>query len=120
MLLITLAALGIAVLVAWNLNRAVVGPLRQLPRGANAIRRGDFNERIDVTSRDELGELALTFNQMADDLSEFRRTNIGEVASFDDASAGQDKTVTATGFALTGADAGNYTIVPNPLQGACP
>jgi signal transduction histidine kinase len=80
-LLITLAALGIAVLVSWHLTRAVVGPLRQLTRGANAIRRGDFNERIDVTSRDELGELAVTFNQMADDLSEFRRTNIGEVVT---------------------------------------
>ena len=31
------------------------------------------------TSRDELGELASAFNQMADDLAEFRRTNIGEV-----------------------------------------
>jgi NtrC-family two-component system sensor histidine kinase KinB len=30
-------------------------------------------------SQDELGELAATFNQMAEDLSEFRRTNIGEV-----------------------------------------
>ena len=36
-------------------------------------------QRIDVASRDELGELAAAFNQMAEDLSEFRRTNIGEV-----------------------------------------
>ena len=32
-----------------------------------------------VASRDELGELASAFNQMALDLAEFRRTNIGEV-----------------------------------------
>ena len=78
-LLITLIALGIAVLVAWHLTRTVIGPVRQLTRGANAIRQGQFDQRIDVTSRDELGELAGAFNQMADDLSEFRRTNIGEV-----------------------------------------
>ena len=78
-LLITLIALGIAVLVAWHLTRTVIGPVRQLTRGANAIRQGQFDQRIDVASRDELGELAGAFNQMADDLSEFRRTNIGEV-----------------------------------------
>ena len=78
-LLITLAALGIAVAVAWHLTRRVVGPLRRLTDGANAIRGGHFSERIDVSSRDELGELAGAFNQMAKDLAEFRRTNIGEV-----------------------------------------
>jgi NtrC-family two-component system sensor histidine kinase KinB len=78
-LLITVAALGIAIVVAWHLTRTVVGPLRQLTRGANAIRQGEFSARIDVRSRDELGELAGAFNQMAEDLSEFRRTNVSEV-----------------------------------------
>jgi NtrC-family two-component system sensor histidine kinase KinB len=78
-LLITLAALGFAVLVAWHLTSQVVGPLRRLTRGANAIREGRFDDQIELTSRDELGELASAFNQMAADLAEFRRTNIGEV-----------------------------------------
>ena len=78
-LLITLAALGIAVAVSWHLTHAVVRPLRRLTRGANAIREGRFGERIDIGSRDELGELASAFNQMSDDLAEFRRTNISEV-----------------------------------------
>ena len=76
---ITLVALGIAVAVTWHLTRTVVGPVRRLTHGANAIRQGDFSERIDVVSHDELGELAAAFNQMAADLAEFRRTNIGEV-----------------------------------------
>jgi signal transduction histidine kinase/HAMP domain-containing protein len=78
-LLITLAALVIAVAVAWHLTRTVVGPLRRLTDGANAIRSGNFSERINVSSRDELGELAGAFNQMAEDLAEFRRTNVSEV-----------------------------------------
>jgi NtrC-family two-component system sensor histidine kinase KinB len=78
-LLMTLVALAIAVAVAGHLTRTVVGPIRRLTRGANAIREGRFSERIDVTSHDELGELAAAFNQMAEDLTEFRRTNVGEV-----------------------------------------
>ena len=78
-LLITLVALGIAVAVTWHLTRTVVGPLRRLTLGADAIREGRFGERIAVTSRDELGELASAFNQMADDLAEFRRTNLSAV-----------------------------------------
>jgi signal transduction histidine kinase len=78
-LFITLAALAIAVIVAWHLTRTVVGPLRRLTFGVNAIRTGNFSARIDVTSHDELRELASAFNQMAEDLAEFRRTNIGEV-----------------------------------------
>ena len=78
-LLITLVALGIAVGVTWHLTRTVVGPVRRLTSGANAIREGDFSERINVPSRDELGELAAAFNQMAEDLTVFRRTNVGEV-----------------------------------------
>jgi NtrC-family two-component system sensor histidine kinase KinB len=78
-LVITLAALAFAVLVAWHLTSRVVGPLRRLTRGANAIREGRFDERIDITSGDELGELASVFNQMTADLAEFRRTNIDEV-----------------------------------------
>jgi NtrC-family two-component system sensor histidine kinase KinB len=77
--LITLAALAFAVLVAWHLTSRVVGPLRRLTRAANVIREGRFEEPIELTSRDELGELAAAFNQMAADLAEFRRTNIREV-----------------------------------------
>ena len=77
--LITLVALLSAVSVAWHLTRTVVAPVRRLTRGANAIREGRFSERIDVASHDELGELASAFNQMAEDLAEFRRTNISEV-----------------------------------------
>ena len=78
-LLITLGALGVAMLVAWHLTSRVVAPLRRLTRGANAIREGRFEERIEVASADELGELASAFNQLAADLAEFRRTNIRDV-----------------------------------------
>jgi two-component system, NtrC family, sensor histidine kinase KinB len=78
-LVITITALAIAVAVAWHLTTTVVTPLQRLTHGADAIRQGRFDERIDVDRQDELGTLASTFNHMAADLAEFRRTNVGEV-----------------------------------------
>src|SRR5262249_53934182 len=78
-LAITGIALVVSVLVALHLARVVIAPLRQLMRGAKAIRSGDFDARIPVQSRDELGQLGAAFNEMAADLGEFRRLNMGEV-----------------------------------------
>ena len=54
-LLITIAALVFAVIVSWYLTTTVVGPLRRLTRGANAIREGRFDERIELTSTGRAG-----------------------------------------------------------------
>lgn len=78
-LAITAVALLVSVLVARHLARVVIAPLRQLTREARAIRRGEFDARMPVDSDDELGQLATAFNEMAADLAEFRRTNLGEV-----------------------------------------
>ncbi|RJS23279.1 hypothetical protein DRW03_13320 [Corallococcus sp. H22C18031201] len=79
MLTITVVALLTSALLALHLARSVILPLRRLTRGANTIRRGEFGEPIPVESGDELGQLASAFNQMATDLAEFRRSNLGEV-----------------------------------------
>lgn len=76
---ITGIALVISVLVALHLARVVIAPLRQLMREATAIRGGDFEARIPVRSRDELGQVSQAFNEMAADLAELRRSNVGEV-----------------------------------------
>ncbi|MBX3025127.1 HAMP domain-containing protein [bacterium] len=75
---ITGIALAISVLVALHLARVVIAPLRQLMREATAIRSGDFEARIPVRSRDELGQVSQAFNEMAADLADFRRSNVGE------------------------------------------
>ncbi len=45
-------------------------PLRQMSKAAKSFGRGDFSARISYHSMDEVGELAASFNQMADSLSE--------------------------------------------------
>ncbi|GGQ45019.1 sensor histidine kinase [Couchioplanes azureus] len=44
-------------------------PLREMTAAARAMARGDYTRRVRATSRDEVGELAAAFNQMAADLA---------------------------------------------------
>ncbi len=52
--------------------RGVVAPLRKLQAGAQRFGEGDLLHRIDITSRDEVGLLASTFNEMAERISRTR------------------------------------------------
>lgn len=49
---------------AW-MTRAVTGAVHKLYRATESVRRGDFSHRIHMHSRDQLGELALAFNDMS-------------------------------------------------------
>ncbi|MBE0599614.1 MAG: EAL domain-containing protein [Desulfuromonadales bacterium] len=52
-------------LVHWLVQGAVIGKLTSLRHSAEAIAAGNYQARCAVQGRDELGELALTFNAMA-------------------------------------------------------
>jgi two-component system, NtrC family, sensor kinase len=54
--------------VVWAVVRRVTQPLRQLRDSAEAVGRGDFSRRIEIHSKDELGELADVFNHMTENL----------------------------------------------------
>jgi serine phosphatase RsbU (regulator of sigma subunit) len=47
------------------LARSITSNIHSLYRGTEQLRRGDFTTRIPVTTRDQLGELADSFNHMA-------------------------------------------------------
>jgi signal transduction histidine kinase len=64
-LLITALLAGFS---AWGLSRGITLPLLQLTEGAHKLAEGDIRSRVAVTSSDEIGELARTFNVMADEL----------------------------------------------------
>jgi HAMP domain-containing protein len=61
----TLALVGVAGLVALLLARTLSGPINRLAAASRALARGDYSARVAVRSRDEIGELAHTFNRMA-------------------------------------------------------
>ncbi len=50
------------------LGKVLINPLMKLAMGAEKISRGDLNQTFDVSSRDEIGYLATTFNKMQSSL----------------------------------------------------
>ena len=66
-LLAVLLSVGISSFAARNIAK----PLEQLTISSRAIASGDFSQRVHVSSRTEIGELAVTFNHMTEDLERF-------------------------------------------------
>ena len=56
---------GVALALGLMLARSITRSIHSLYRGTEQLRRGDFTTRIPVSSRDQLGELADSFNHMA-------------------------------------------------------
>ncbi len=65
---IGLAILLIGSVLAWRLADKVLVPVGMVTKTARSISEGDLTGRIPVASRDEIGELAATFNRMLDRL----------------------------------------------------
>ena len=62
----------VATLIAVLLSRSILEPIREVTHGVRAMARGDLEQVVPVLSRDELGELAASFNSMARTIREFR------------------------------------------------
>jgi two-component system sensor histidine kinase BaeS len=63
------AACGVAILLGLVLTWQMTGPLRKLTTAAQGIAGGDLSQRVDIKSKDEIGELGRAFNEMAESLS---------------------------------------------------
>ncbi|MBV9269218.1 MAG: SpoIIE family protein phosphatase [Acidobacteriaceae bacterium] len=57
-----------AVIVGVSLSRRITRAVNQLYEGTRRVIRGDFSHRIPVSTSDQLGELASSFNQMTGNL----------------------------------------------------
>lgn len=69
----TAAALVLALFFALRMIGASLTPLRSLARQAEEIGAGHLNQRIELHREDEIGNLAASFNHMAESLREARR-----------------------------------------------
>jgi two-component system, OmpR family, sensor histidine kinase BaeS len=79
----TVSALSLAAVLSFVLVRRVLAPLTAMTRSAGVIASGDYSDRVPVTSRDEVGQLAVAFNRMAeslDDMEQLRRRLMIDVA----------------------------------------
>jgi len=72
LLIVSLLCILPSTAIVWWLVRRNTQPLHQLRDNAEAVGRGDFSRRIEVTASDECGELAQAFNQMTQNLQTSR------------------------------------------------
>jgi signal transduction histidine kinase len=68
-LIMILAVLGVSTM-AVALSLGITKPLRLLTDGARAMGTGKLEQTIPITSQDEIGQLATTFNEMARSIAE--------------------------------------------------
>ncbi len=60
----------LVIAAAYLLSRSITDPLLNLIDGTKEMSRGDLATRVNVSSRDEVGELATSFNVMAQELND--------------------------------------------------
>lgn len=68
--LLLIATTVLSAFIAMGLGRRIVNPVQQLARAAGNVAAGDLNVELKVTSQDEIGNLAASFNQMTRALRE--------------------------------------------------
>jgi signal transduction histidine kinase len=77
------AAGAAALILALFLVRQTTNPLRQLEAATQRIAKGDFDEKVEIRSSDEIGRLAEAFNEMARSLKlseEAKRRMIADIS----------------------------------------
>lgn len=62
--------LGFGIIFSLFIARSITKPISELKVIAEGFGAGDFSQRMNVTSKDEFGELAVHFNHASDKLSE--------------------------------------------------
>jgi signal transduction histidine kinase len=79
----SLLAIAIAILLTFVLSRRILAPVKALTRAARQFGKGDFSRRVESDDKGEFGELASSFNSMAEDLERterLRRNMVADIA----------------------------------------
>jgi len=71
--LVLFIAILATIINAYFMSRALEKPIRQLVDGTDRVAEGDLTYRVKVHSRDEIGQLAASFNTMAEKLKKSRQ-----------------------------------------------
>jgi histidine kinase len=83
LILSVMVATAVALTASIIFSRTIVAPVQALTHASRRLAEGRYEERVPTRGRDELGQLAKSFNQMAEQLEQvefMRRRLIGDVA----------------------------------------
>lgn len=75
-LLLALFGVALGILLAIVFGSTITKPLAALKKGAEVLSTGDFSYRVKINTKDEIRQLADTFNKMAEDLQESTKAMI--------------------------------------------
>ena len=67
---IALAGIAAALLISYFLANTILKPINHLVFASERLAQGDLTHRVELESKDEIGELAKTFNFMAESLKD--------------------------------------------------
>lgn len=82
-ILATIVSIIGAILLTVFYSRKALNPIQELTSAAEQIRQGELDQEVRVKTRDEIGELASTFNSMAEELKKqerLRKNMVSDVA----------------------------------------
>jgi two-component system NtrC family sensor kinase len=82
---IILDAIVLIVFGSFLLSRVLVKPLKELVQLTQKISEGDFSEKIEVTSKNEIGQLISSFNRMIERLKENQESLNNHLTSLESA-----------------------------------
>jgi NtrC-family two-component system sensor histidine kinase KinB len=63
----------------YQLSRSILQPILSLTRATREVSEGRLKQSVPVVSRDEIGQLAASFNKMATQLEEYRQSTSEEI-----------------------------------------
>jgi two-component system sensor histidine kinase VicK len=72
----TLLALGVTIVLGFIIARTITEPINDVTKKAAKMAAGDFDQRVDVKSNDEIGKLAIMFNVLTSEL----KTSMDEIS----------------------------------------
>jgi putative nucleotidyltransferase with HDIG domain len=59
----------VSLFLGWFFSRSITNPVSRLMVGVKELAKGNLKYKVEITSRDELAQLAAAFNKMTDELS---------------------------------------------------
>lgn len=75
------AGASLAVILVQILARGITAPLREMTVASAAVAAGEYGRQVSVTSVDEVGRLAVAFNEMSEGLADLERQRSDLIAN---------------------------------------